>query len=164
MHSRFAQQLRQQSARSDANPVAPQPRSIEVHWLKFFERPNRATGRASRRPMGLYFSPARPELLRQSASPLRLLNDIEVDQIDAVSGKRVFAETRSVRHHISMGERTGLRSRTERQCRSHLRPLGPSWIPPRWRCRHCGASVVTALDAVATERIRNVAQQNPHQN
>jgi len=42
-------------------------------------------------------------------------------------------------------------------------PLGPSWIPPRWRCRHCGASVVTALDAVATERIQNVAQQNPHQ-
>ncbi len=31
-------------------------------------------------------------------------------------------------------------------------PLGPSWIPPRWRCRHCGASVVTALDAVVTER------------
>ena len=27
------------------------------------------------------------------------------------------------------------------------------WIPPRWRCRHCGASVVTAPDAVATERI-----------
>jgi hypothetical protein len=25
-------------------------------------------------------------------------------------------------------------------------------IIPRWRCRHCGASVVTALDAVATER------------
>src|SRR5262249_57252073 len=32
-------------------------------------------------------------------------------------------------------------------------PLGPSWVPPCWRCRHCRASVVTALDAVATERI-----------
>jgi hypothetical protein len=30
--------------------------------------------------------------------------------------------------------------------------VGPSWIPPRWRCRHCGASVVTALDAVVTEK------------
>jgi len=29
--------------------------------------------------------------------------------------------------------------------------LGPTWILPRWLCRHCGASVVTALDAVATE-------------
>jgi len=42
-------------------------------------------------------------------------------------------------------------------------PLCPSLIPPRQRYRHCGASVVTALDAVATERIQNVAQQNPHQ-
>jgi hypothetical protein len=43
-------------------------------------------------------------------------------------------------------------------------PRGPSWIPPRWRCRHCGASVVTALDAVATEKgSPNVAPQNPHQ-
>jgi hypothetical protein len=38
-------------------------------------------------------------------------------------------------------------------------PLGPTWIPPRRRCRHRGASVVTALDAVATERIPNVAEQ-----
>jgi hypothetical protein len=38
-------------------------------------------------------------------------------------------------------------------------PLGPTWIAPRRRCRHRGASVVTALDAVATERIPNVAEQ-----
>src|ERR1700745_1471704 len=38
-------------------------------------------------------------------------------------------------------------------------PLGPTGIPPRRRCRHRGASVVTALDAVATERIPNVAEQ-----
>ena len=34
-----------------------------------------------------------------------------------------------------------------------MRAAGPSWIPPRWRYRHCGASVVTAREAVATERI-----------
>jgi len=33
-----------------------------------------------------------------------------------------------------------------------IRAGGPIWILPRWRYRHCGASVVTALDAVATER------------
>ena len=35
-------------------------------------------------------------------------------------------------------------------------------MPHRWRCRHCGASVVTAPDAVATEKDpSNVAWQNP---
>ena len=30
--------------------------------------------------------------------------------------------------------------------------LAASGILPRWQCRHCGASVVTAPDAVATEK------------
>src|SRR2546421_9418477 len=30
--------------------------------------------------------------------------------------------------------------------------LAPSGILPRWRCCHCGASVVTAPGAVATEK------------
>jgi hypothetical protein len=36
-------------------------------------------------------------------------------------------------------------------CRDKGR-LAPSGILPRWRCRHCGASVVTAPGAVATEK------------
>jgi hypothetical protein len=36
-------------------------------------------------------------------------------------------------------------------CRDKGR-LAPSGILPRWRCRHCGASVVTAPGAVPTER------------
>ena len=42
--------------------------------------------------------------------------------------------------------------RLERHCRrAEIRPA-PSGILPRWRCRHCGASVVTAPGAVATEK------------
>src|ERR1700731_2452096 len=36
-------------------------------------------------------------------------------------------------------------------CRDKGR-LAPSGILPRWRCRHCGASVVTAPGAVVTEK------------
>ena len=41
--------------------------------------------------------------------------------------------------------------------------LAPSGIPPRWRCRHCGASVVTAPVPSQPKGSQNVAQQNPHQ-
>jgi hypothetical protein len=46
---------------------------------------------------------------------------------------------------IFCAETTGLRLQTERQCR-HVDAglLASSRIPPRWRYRHCGASVVTA--------------------
>jgi hypothetical protein len=46
--------------------------------------------------------------------------------------------------------------------RRQLRAFGLFWIPPRWRCRHCGASVVTALDAVATERGSQMSQSKTH--
>ncbi len=42
-----------------------------------------------------------------------------------------------------------------------MRAAGPIWIPPRWRRRHCGASVVTAPDAVATERGPKMSQSTP---
>jgi Protein of unknown function (DUF3489) len=41
----------------------------------------------------------------------------------------------------------------ERQCRhADKGRLALSGFPPRWRCRHCGASVVTVPDAVATKK------------
>src|SRR3989442_13651812 len=58
-------------------------------------------------------------------------------------------------------ERTGLPLRLERQCcdTDKGRP-GPGWIPPRWRCRHCGVSVVTAQVPSQLKGIQNVAEQN----
>jgi len=41
--------------------------------------------------------------------------------------------------------------------------VGLSGTLPRWPCRHCGASVVTVPDAVATERIPNVSAENIQQ-
>ena len=40
-------------------------------------------------------------------------------------------------------------------------PLSSIRIPPRRLGSRCGASVVTARNAVATERDSNVAEQNP---
>ena len=58
-------------------------------------------------------------------------------------------------------ERTGLPLPVERQwCHADKGRLALLGILPRWRCRHCGASVVTALDAVPTERDQNVTRQN----
>jgi hypothetical protein len=39
------------------------------------------------------------------------------------------------------------------------RPVGLSGILPRWPCCHCGASVVTEPDTVATERISKMSQR-----
>src|ERR1700687_5735231 len=44
-------------------------------------------------------------------------------------------------------------------CREKGR-LAPSGILPRWRCRHCGASVVTAPGAVATEKAPPMSHGN----
>jgi hypothetical protein len=58
-------------------------------------------------------------------------------------------------------ERTGLWLRLERQCcRSDEGRRGPGWIPPRWRGRHCGVSVVTAQVPSQLKGIQNVAEQN----
>jgi len=49
------------------------------------------------------------------------------------------------RSPIFLAETTGLRLQTERQCRRLMWPFLPRLgSPPRWRYRHCGASVVTA--------------------
>jgi hypothetical protein len=49
----------------------------------------------------------------------------------------------------------------ERQCRrADNGLLGPIRIPPRWPCRHCGASVVTAPDAATTERDPKMSHSN----
>src|ERR1700757_620632 len=43
------------------------------------------------------------------------------------------------------------------------RPLALSAILPRWRWRHCGASVVTALVPSQPKRdLKHAAQQSPH--
>ena len=44
-------------------------------------------------------------------------------------------------------------------CRDQGR-LAPSGILPRWRCRHCGASVVTVPGAVATEKDPQMSHSN----
>jgi hypothetical protein len=46
---------------------------------------------------------------------------------------------------------TGFPVRTERRClAAWLRAVGPPWILPRRLFRQCGASMVTARDAVGT--------------
>src|SRR5262249_18960626 len=58
----------------------------------------------------------------------------------------------------------GLPRQRERHCRScREKAVGLIRDPARWRCCHCGASVVTALCAVATEKdLKHAARQNPH--
>src|SRR5262249_40723512 len=48
-------------------------------------------------------------------------------------------------------EKTGILARTERHCAGLEGALGLLGIPPRWLHSHCGASVVTARDAVVTD-------------
>src|SRR5450631_3963636 len=46
-------------------------------------------------------------------------------------------------------------------CHAEIRAgWAPSGILPRWRCRHCGASVVTAPGAVATEKDPRMSHSN----
>jgi hypothetical protein len=52
-------------------------------------------------------------------------------------------------------EMTGFPVRTERHCCGMVEGLAPSWILPRRLNRQCGASVVTARDAVIIERRSN---------
>jgi hypothetical protein len=65
------------------------------------------------------------------------------------------------RKPIFLAETTGLPLPTERQCR-HIDAglLASSRIPPRWRYRHCGASVVTARAPSQTERISKMSHRN----
>ena len=55
--------------------------------------------------------------------------------------------------------------RLERHC--HHAEIRAGWAPsgilPRWRCRHCGVSVVTVPGAVATERIHKCRTAKPSQ-
>jgi len=61
---------------------------------------------------------------------------------------------------IFFAKRTGLPLHTERQCLISMPADWPHRDPPRWQRRHSGASVVTALDAVETERIPTMSQRN----
>src|SRR5271169_4219881 len=68
------------------------------------------------------------------------------------------------RSPIILAETTGLRLQTERQCR-HVDAglLASSRILPRWRYRHCGASVMTARLPSQTERALKMSHRNtPH--
>src|SRR5262249_54552132 len=56
----------------------------------------------------------------------------------------------------------GLLRQRERHCpRVERRPLALSGILPRWRWCHCGASVVTVLYAVATEKDLHMLHNKP---
>src|SRR5262249_19852497 len=58
-------------------------------------------------------------------------------------------------------ETSGLRLQTERHCR-HVDTglLALSGSPPRWRYRHCGASVVTALVPLQPKGISKMSHRN----
>src|SRR3984893_19058004 len=95
-------------------------------------------------------------------SAIRLHPEMTPPRLDCLARTERFEllnpETRAKRwgdwRLIFIAQRSGLLRRRERHCRRAERRVGwaPSGILPCWRWCHCGASVVTAPGAVATEK------------